>query len=125
MESYPVHDPRATWRNTWGRRFVLLLGWVAAATAIGGLFAAGQIGTLWAWGISPAAAGFAAFTTVVMPEPHPAVPVKRLPKYLLGDQRLNLLVPVPELAPHPLPRAISSLRAPRPLALPQPRQQAA
>ncbi len=117
MDSYPVQDPRATWRNTWGRRFVLMLGWASAFTAIGGLFAAGQIGALWAWGISPAAAGFAAFTMVVMPEPRPAVRAKPRPRYLLADQRLNLMAPVP--APHPIPQTISSLRASRPLAVPQ------
>lgn len=123
MESYPVHDPRATWRSGWGRRFVLLLGWSAALTAVGGLFAAGHVGALWAWAISPAAAGFAAFTIVVMPEPRPAAAPKPVPKYLVADQRINLLTAVPEPAAeptaHPVPRTISSRRAPRRLAVPQ------
>lgn len=112
-----MHDPRTTWRNTWGRRLVLLLGWAAAFAAVGGLVVAARIGALWAWGISPAAAGFAAFTMVVMPEPVPAAPIKPLPKYLLGDQRLNLLAPVS--VPEAAPQVISSLRASRRLAVPQ------
>ncbi len=115
--AFPVHDPRATWRNTWIRRFLLLLGWLGALGALGGLFAAPQLGELWAWGIGPGAAGFSWLVQLILPEPKPVRPARPRPRYLLGDQRLNLAAGMD--VPAPLPEARPLPRRAHPLPVPQ------
>lgn len=116
--SFPVHDPRAGWRNTLGRRLVLLLGWAGVLTAAASVYVAPQVGAWWAWLVGPGAAAFSMLTLLVMPEPRPVAPPRPQPAYLLADQRLNLLAAMP--AAEPMTQVIGAYRpSGRPLAVPQ------
>ncbi len=109
--SYPVHQPRAYWRNPALRSLMLGTGWLCFGAAVAALLAAPHVGALWAWGIGPVAAGLALVVRFILPEPRPAAPRIR-PVYLLGDQNLNLITGVrPEGGSARTPHLLDAYRA--------------